>query len=41
MSFEKKEAHRILDLARIGFEVPDTAITWALVTLGDMVPTHA
>lgn len=34
---EELEAARILDLARIGGDVPDSAITWALWTLGDLV----
>lgn len=34
---EELEAARLLDLSRLGFEVPDTAITWALFTLGDLV----
>lgn len=34
---EELEAARILDLARAGGEVPDSVITWALWTLGDLV----
>lgn len=34
---EELEASRILDLARIGGYVPQTAITWALWVLGDLV----
>lgn len=34
---EELEAAHILDLARAGGDVPDTAITWALWTLGDLV----
>jgi hypothetical protein len=37
MNHEELEASRILDLARLGGDVPDTAITWALWTLGDLV----
>lgn len=37
MTHEKLEASRILDLARIGGDVPESAITWALWTLGDLV----
>jgi len=36
-NYEELEAARILDLVRAGGEVPDTAITWALWTLGDLV----
>lgn len=32
---EKLEAARILDMVRAGIEVPDSVITWALLTLGD------
>lgn len=34
---EELEASRILDLARIGGDVPQSAITWALWVLGDLV----
>ena len=36
-NYEELEAARILDLARAGGEVPDSVITWALWTLGDLV----
>jgi len=32
---EKREAHRLLDLVRAGADVPEMAILWALLTLGD------
>lgn len=34
---EELEAHRILDMAKAGFDVPDSAVVWALLTLGDGV----
>jgi len=34
---EELEAARILDLARAGGDVPDSAITWSLWILGDLV----
>jgi hypothetical protein len=34
-SDEKKEAHRILDLVKIGWDVPDMTVLWALIVLGD------
>lgn len=34
---EEREAARILDLARAGGDVPESTITWALWTLGDLV----
>jgi hypothetical protein len=37
MNHEELEASSILDLARLGGDVPDTAITWALWTLGDLI----
>jgi len=37
MNNEELEASRLLDFARAGGDVPDTAITWALWTLGDLV----
>ena len=37
MNHEELEASRILDLARIGGDVPQSAITWALFVLGDLV----
>ena len=37
MTDEKKEAHRILDLARIGWDVPEMTVMWALIVLGDAV----
>lgn len=36
-NYEELEAARILDLARAGGDVPDSVITWALWTLGDLV----
>ena len=36
-NYEELEAARILDLARAGGEVPNSVITWALWTLGDLV----
>ena len=37
MNYEELEASRILDLALHGGDVPDSVITWALFTLGDLV----
>ena len=37
---EKLEAASILDLARLGGDVPESAITWALWALGDLVGWH-
>jgi len=34
---EELEAARILDFSRAGGGVPDSAITWALWVLGDLV----
>lgn len=34
---EELEAARILDLARAGGDVPESTVTWALWTLGDLV----
>lgn len=34
---EELEAHRILDLAKAGLEVPVTTVVWALFVLGDGV----
>jgi hypothetical protein len=34
---EELEASRILDLARAGGDVPESVVTWALWTLGDLV----
>ena len=41
MNHEELEASRLLDLARAGGDVPDSAITWALWTLGDLVGVAA
>lgn len=38
---EELEASRILDLVRLGGDVPESAITWALWTLGDLVGVAA
>jgi hypothetical protein len=32
---EELEAHRVLDMAIAGFDVPDSVIGWALFVLGD------
>lgn len=32
---DKQEAARILDMVRANIEVPDSVVTWALLTLGD------
>lgn len=37
LNHEELEAMRILDAARAGMDVPDTAITWALWVCGDLV----
>lgn len=37
MNDEEREASRILDLARVGGDVPDSVVTWALWVLGDLV----
>lgn len=37
MNDEEREASRILDLVRAGGDVPESVITWALWTLGDLV----
>lgn len=37
MNHEELEAMRILDLARAGFDVPESAIAWALFVTGDSV----
>lgn len=34
---EELEAHRILDMAKAGFDVPTSTISWALFVLGDGV----
>lgn len=34
---EEREAMRILDAARAGMDVPESAITWALWVCGDLV----
>lgn len=34
---EELEAHRILDMAKAGMNVPDSTVSWALFTLGDGV----
>jgi len=34
---ELLEARRLLNLARAGWDVPDTAITWALIVSGDLI----
>lgn len=34
---EELEAARILDLVRVGGEVPVSVVTWALWVLGDLV----
>ena len=36
-NYEELEAHRLLDLARIGGDVPVSAVMWALWVLGDLV----
>lgn len=37
MNHEELEASRILDLSRAGGDVPESAVTWALWILGDLV----
>ncbi len=37
MNHEEREAMRILDLARAGFDVPESAVAWALFVTGDSV----
>lgn len=37
MTEEEREAMRILDAARAGMDVPESAITWALWVCGDLV----
>lgn len=34
---EEREAARVLDLVRIGGDVPESAVIWALWVLGDLV----
>lgn len=34
---QEREAHRVLDLAVAGFDVPESVIDWALFVLGDGV----
>lgn len=34
---EEREAHRVLDHAKSGLEVPPSMIAWALLVLGDGV----
>jgi hypothetical protein len=34
----KAEAHRILDLARLGHPMPESLITRALIATGDLAP---
>jgi hypothetical protein len=34
-NFEELEAHRILDMAKAGADVPVSTISWALFVLGD------
>lgn len=34
-NFEELEAHRILDMAAAGVDVPESVITWCFVVLGD------
>jgi len=36
-NYEELEAHRILDMAKAGFDVPESVISWALFCLGDGV----
>jgi hypothetical protein len=36
----KPEAHRILDMARLGFDVPEQQILQALVVTGDLDGWH-
>jgi hypothetical protein len=37
MNYEELEAMRILDAARLGMNVPQSTITWALWITGDLV----
>lgn len=37
MNHEELEASRILDLVRIGGDVPESTVLWCLWTLGDLV----
>ena len=37
MNYEELEASHILDLARAGDDVPESAVTWALRVLGDAI----
>lgn len=37
MNDEEREASRLLDLARAGFDVPASTVTWCLWVLGDLV----
>lgn len=34
---EEKEAARILDAVKVGIDVPDSVVTWALWVCGDLV----
>lgn len=36
-NYEEAEAHRVLDMAISGFDVPGSVIDWALWVLGDGV----
>lgn len=36
-NYEELEAHRILDMVKAGFDVPNSTICWALFVLGDGV----
>lgn len=36
-NYEEREAARILDLVRAGGDAPESAITWALWVMGDLV----
>jgi hypothetical protein len=37
MTDERKEANRILDLLRLGWDVPEMTVIWALITTGDLL----
>lgn len=37
LNHEELEAMRILDAARVGIDVPESAVTWALWVTGDLV----
>lgn len=37
LNHEELEAMRILDAVKVGLDVPETAITWALWVTGDSV----